>query len=230
MTDSPPPIDKISHTASPQSDVVSRPSAPGARCPLEQVSEGSNHPDPAVTERERRLVEAARSGDPSAIEVLYRDHYNTIYRYALYRVGSPQAAEDVSSQVFLGMVRGLPRFRWQGKPVLAWLYGIAQKQVAMFLRDSKRGRAHIQLEEAGQLVGDNPDPGAGVDAEVRRAQLAGALRMLPESQREVILLRQVLSLSLAETAATLDRSEGAVKQLQLRGLATLRDILGPQRL
>ncbi|MHB1343351.1 MAG: RNA polymerase sigma factor [Thermoleophilia bacterium] len=230
MTDSPLPIDEISDTGPQRLGAVSLPPATGVPGPLEQAAEGLPRLDPAVTERERRLVEAARSGDASAIEALYRDHYNTIYRYALYRVGSPQAAEDVSSQVFLGMVRGLPRFRWQGKPVLAWLYGIAQKQVAMYLRDSKRGREHLQLEQAGQLVGDDPDPGAGVDAEARRSQLAGALRMLPESQREVILLRQVLSLSLAETAATLDRSEGAVKQLQLRGLATLRDILGPQSL
>lgn len=182
--------------------------------------------DAAALERERRLIEAARAGDRSAVEALYRDHYNTIYRYALYRVGSAQAAEDVSSQVFLGMVRGLPRFRWQGKPLLAWLYGIAQKQVAMHLRDAKRGRGLVDLEQAGHLSGDDPAPDAGLEAEARRAQLASALRMLPDSQREVILLRQVLSLSLAETAATLDRSEGAVKQLQLRGLSTLREILG----
>lgn len=186
-------------------------------------------PDAVALERERRLIEAARAGDRSAVEVLYRDHYNTIYRYALFRVGSPQAAEDVSSQVFLGMVRGLPRFRWQGKPILAWLYGIAQKQVAMHLRDAKRGRGLVDLEQAGHLFGDDPAPEAGLEAEARRAQLASALRMLPESQREVILLRQVLSLSLAETAAALDRSEGAVKQLQVRGLTTMRDILGADR-
>lgn len=231
MTDSPTPIDDLSGGGPPPPVA-----APTGRAALDL----SRHPetpatkdgadgdgvDAASLERERRLLEAARLGDASAVEALYRDHYNLVYRYVLYRVGSPQAAEDVSSQVFLGMVKGLPRFRWQGKPILAWLYGIAQKQVAMYLRDSRRSRGHVDLELAGHVPGDSPDPDAGLEAEARSAQLSAALRMLPESQREVILLRQVLSLSLAETAATLDRSEGAVKQLQVRGLTTLRDILG----
>ena len=81
------------------------------------------------------------------------------------------------------------------------------------------------MDQVGPLPADDPHVGAGLEAEERRAQLGRALRMLPESQREVIILRHVLSLSLAETAASLDRSEGAVKQLQVRGLATLKDIL-----
>ena len=90
---------------------------------------------------EMRLVLAAQSGDGSAVEALYKTHYATIYRYVLHRVGSATAAEDVSSQVFLGMVRNLPRYKHKGKPFLAWLYGIAQKQVAMYSRDRARGGA-----------------------------------------------------------------------------------------
>ena len=57
--------------------------------------------------RERRLVESACRGENSAIEALYRTHFDTIYRYVLLRLGAPSAAEDVTSQVFLGMLRGL---------------------------------------------------------------------------------------------------------------------------
>lgn len=230
MTDSPSPTDDVSRAGPTQSDALRAPGFATGHGRASGGEAGGDGLDAAVLERERRLVEAARSGDRSAVDALYRDHYDAIYRYALYRVGSPQAAEDVSSQVFLGMVRGLPRFRWQGKPVLAWLYGIAQKQVAMHVRNSKRSRGDVDLEQAGHIAADDPDPESGLEAEARRAQLAGALRMLPESQREVVLLRQVMSLSLAETAAALDRSEGAVKQLQVRALATLRDILSPERL
>lgn len=229
MTDSPPPTDDLSRTGQPPPAAGPSSRSAGDRSRVPEAPDAGPGLDAAALERERRLVEAARTGDGSAIEALYREHYNVIYRYVLYRVGTPQAAEDVSSQVFLGMVRSLPRFRWQGKPILAWLYGIAQKQVAMYLRDSKRGRDLVDLEQVGHIADDSPEMGAGLDAEARRAQLASALRMLPESQREVVLLRQVLSLSLAETAATLDRSEGAVKQLQVRGLTTLRDILGAER-
>ena len=99
-------------------------------------------PDVLVAERDRRreqrLVEAACRGEESAIEALYRTHYDAIYRYVLLRLGSPSAAEDVTSQVFLGMVRGLGRYSDEGKPFVAWLYGIAQKQIAFFLRGQSR--------------------------------------------------------------------------------------------
>lgn len=177
-----------------------------------------------AAERERRLVEHARQGDESAIEALYRQYYDHIYRYVFYRVGSPAAAEDLSSQVFLAMVRGLPRFEWQGRPFVAWLYAIAQKQVAYYLRRHAR-QNDVDLEQAAELVADTAGPEAGVEEREQRVALARALAQLPETQREVIIMRYVMSLSLAETAAALNRSEGAVKQLQLRGLASLRGIL-----
>ncbi|MCJ7795821.1 MAG: sigma-70 family RNA polymerase sigma factor [Thermoleophilia bacterium] len=176
--------------------------------------------------REHQLVEAARTGEEGAIEALYRTYYPVVYRYALFRVGSATAAEDVTSQVFLGMVRHLPRFSWKGKPFVAWLYAIAQKQVAQHHRSAGRAAPTVGLEQAEELIADTAGPDATVHERERRLRLAGALRMLPESQREVVLLRYVLSLSLAETAAAVDKTEGAIKQLQLRGLATLKDILG----
>ncbi len=176
-------------------------------------------------EQERLLVESAKSGDHAAIEALYRTHYSTIYRYALFRVGSASAAEDVASQVFLGMVRHLPRFSWKDKPFVAWLYAIAQKQVAQHHRSAGRAMPVVGLDQAEALIADGAGPEATAQERERRLQLAGALRTLPDSQREVVLLRYVLSLSLAETAAAIDKSEGAVKQLQVRGLATLKEIL-----
>jgi RNA polymerase sigma-70 factor (ECF subfamily) len=179
--------------------------------------------DPA---QEHRLVESARTGDEGAIEALYRTYYPVVYRYTLFRVGSATVAEDVTSQVFLGMVRHLPRFSWKGKPFVAWLYSIAQKQVAHHHRSTGRAARTVGLEQAEDLIADTAGPEATAQERERRLRLARALRMLPESQREVVLLRHVLSLSLAETAAAVDKTEGAVKQLQLRGLATLKDILG----
>jgi RNA polymerase sigma-70 factor, ECF subfamily len=175
--------------------------------------------------REKALVEAARAGDESAIGALYRAYHDLIYKYILYRVGSLTAAEDITSQVFLAMVRNLRRFEWQGRPFLAWLYAIAQKQVAFHHRSAGRAPAQVELDAAADLVGDSAGPHATAEERERRVRLAQALDQLPESQREVVLLRYVLSLSLAETAAATDRSEGAVKQLQLRGLTTLRGLL-----
>jgi RNA polymerase sigma-70 factor (ECF subfamily) len=176
--------------------------------------------------RERRLVEAACRGEKSAIEALYRGHYDTIYRYVLLRLGSAQAAEDVTSQVFLGMVRGLARYKDEGKPFIAWLYGIAQKQIAFFLRSRNRAPGLVDLDAVAELIADGSGPHVTAEQGELRAAIVRALSEVPEGQREVLMLRYLLSLSLAETAAVVGRTEGAVKQLQLRGLAKLKTILG----
>ncbi len=187
-------------------------------------------PDVQVSERdrrrERRLVEAACRGESSAVEALYRGNYDTIYRYVLLRVGSPSAAEDVTSQVFMGMLRGLGKYRDDGKPFVAWLYGIAQKQIAFFYRGQRRTPANVDLDAAAELAAQTAGPHATAEQRELRAGLARALGQVPEGQREVLMLRYLLSMSLAETAAIVGRTEGAVKQLQLRGLATLKSLLG----
>lgn len=216
--------DAVAGTA-PRADGVSSvaPSAPTAAdlLPDVQVQERERH-------REQRLVEAACRGEESAVEALYRTHFDTIYRYVLLRLGSPSAAEDVTSQVFLGMVRGLGRYRDQGKPFVAWLYGIAQKQIAFFLRGQGCAPSAVDLDAAAELVAQSAGPHATAEQRETRVAIAQALGKVPEGQREVIMLRYILSLSIAETAAIVGRTEGAVKQLQLRGLATLKGILGQE--
>lgn len=178
--------------------------------------------------RERELVRAAQAGDESAVEVLYRDHYNTIYRYVLLRVGNREEAEDITSRVFLGMVRGLARFRWKDKPFVAWLYGIAQKQVAYHFRSASGREADVNPGAVEEAIADTVGPDASAAQREERLRLVGAMRMLPESQREVLLLRYVLGFPIADTAAAVGRSEGAVKQVQQRGLATLREVMSEE--
>jgi RNA polymerase sigma-70 factor, ECF subfamily len=160
------------------------------------------------------------------VEALYRTHYDTIYRYVLFRLGSPAAAEDVTSQVFLGMVKGLGRYRDEGKPFVAWLYGIAQKQIAFFQRNQSRSPGSVDLDVVAELAVESAGPDTTTEQRELRAGIVRALSSVPEGQRDVIMLRYFLALSIAETAAVVGRTEGAVKQLQLRGLATLKDILG----
>lgn len=204
-------------------------SAPGYR-PSDGAGTDGLLSDVQVSEqerrRERRLVEAACRGEESAIEALYRTHYDTVFRYVLLRLGSRTAAEDVTSQVFLGMVRGLGRYRDEGKPFVAWLYGIAQKQIAFFLRGQRRAPNNVDLDAAAELAADGAGPHATAEQRELRAGIAQALGRVPEGQREVLMLRYVLSLSLAETAEVVGRTEGAVKQLQLRGLQTLKNVIG----
>jgi RNA polymerase sigma-70 factor, ECF subfamily len=217
-------IDASSGGSRPDSTAArSTPSAADGLLPEVQVSERERS-------RERRLVEAASRGEQSAIEALYRTHFDAIYRYVFLRLGSPSAAEDVTSQVFLGMLRGLGRYRDEGSPFVAWLYGMARKQVAFYQRSQSRAPGAVDLEAAEELVAQSVGPDASAEQRERRVAIAQALQKVPEGQREVIMLRYILSLSVAETAAAVGRTEGAVKQLQLRGLATLKNLLGYEEL
>ena len=174
--------------------------------------------------RERALVRRACRGETSAMGVLYRTYYESIFRYVFFRLRSTVATEDVTHQVFLGMCQGLSRYRDEGRPFVAWLYGIAKKQVAYHQKGQRRAPP-VQPESGQELIVETAGPHATLEGRERRLAIAEALHFIPARQREAIILRYILSLSLAETAATLGRSEGAVKQLQLRGLSSLRNSL-----
>ena len=175
--------------------------------------------------RERALVRRACRGESSAVEALYRTYYEPIFRYVFLRLRSTVATEDVTHQVFLGMCQGLSRYRDGGKPFVAWLYGIAKKQVACYQKSLRKATCLVQFESGQELIADTAGPHATFEKRERRLAIADALRLIPDQQRETLILRYVLSFSLAETAVTLRRTEGAVKQLQLRGLSSLRSAL-----
>jgi RNA polymerase sigma-70 factor (ECF subfamily) len=71
------------------------------------------------------VIERARQGDIAAVGIIFRHFHLGIYRYMHYRVYDHQAAEDLTSDVFIRMIKSLPRYRPQGIPFQAWLYRIA---------------------------------------------------------------------------------------------------------
>lgn len=168
---------------------------------------------------DRRVIERAREGDAGALTELYEQHYESIWNYFVYRVGDRALAEDLTSEVFVRMVRYLAGYRLSGRPFLAWLYTIARN----LLIDERRkgGQATLEPLEEG-LCSDNPGPQAWVDGRLRVRQLASALQSLTETQRQVIIGRFIEERSISEVATLLHRSEGSVKALQHRGLAALR--------
>ncbi|HZJ02311.1 MAG TPA: sigma-70 family RNA polymerase sigma factor [Thermoleophilia bacterium] len=175
---------------------------------------------------EGELVRAAQRGDEAALESLYRAHYDQVYRYLLFRTGNPTVAEDIACQVFLAVVRGLSRYRHGDKPFLAWLYGIARNQLAQFYRESARrpqnGAYYAPLNGEAEPVDEDGGPAEDLERREQRERLSLALAGLPDPQREVVLLRSLLDLSIVETAELVGKSEGAVKQLHRRGLSSLR--------
>ena len=166
-----------------------------------------------IDEDDERTLIAAAQADPARFEELYDRNVQRVYGFVSRRVGNRAEAEDITSAVFEQALASLPRFEWRGVPFAAWLIRIAANALADHWRRTSR--------ESGDAPADMPDA-AETDAVEQRAILFQLVGRLPDLQRRVIELRFGEEKSLREIAAALDRSEGAVKQLQLRALQNLR--------
>ncbi len=170
------------------------------------------------------LVELARNGDTEAFGQLY-DHYNaSVYRFLYYRVGSVPLAEDLTSETFFRALRSMNGFRWQGKDFGAWLMTIARNLTTDHFK-AGRTRLESTTEDMSALDTTTEGPEGAVLASLTNEALLEALSELPDEQRECLVMRFLQGLSIAETAEALERSAGAVKQLQLRGVRNLARIL-----
>jgi RNA polymerase sigma-70 factor (ECF subfamily) len=160
---------------------------------------------------DRLRIEAAQR-DPSRFGDLYEENFYRVYAYIARRVGSRQEAEDLTADVFREALAGIGKFEWRGVPFEAWLFGIAARIVADYFKRSGR--------EAGNPA-TQPEPSSTDEIE-RSAMLFQLVERLPEAQFRVIHMRFVEQKSIREIARELERSEGAVKQLQLRAIENLR--------
>jgi RNA polymerase sigma-70 factor (ECF subfamily) len=180
----------------------------------------SSEADADVGRRLIALVELARGGDAEAFGQLY-DHYQpSVYRFLYYRVGSVALAEDLTSETFVRALRSISTFRWQGKDFGAWLMTIARN---LATDNAKSGRSRLEVVTEDMTLHDSSTEGPenAVLAAVTHEAVLRALRELPDEQQECLVLRFLQSRSISETAALLGRSEGAVKQLQLRAVRNL---------
>jgi len=171
------------------------------------------------------LVELARKGDTEAFGLLYDHYHGAVYRFLFYRTRSASLAEDLTSETFFRALRSMTGFRWQGKDFGAWLMTIARNLATDHF---KAGRTRLELttEDMGQH--DDTTDGGPEDivlAELTNEILLAALGKLPDEQRDCIIMRFLQGLSIAETAGILGRSDGAVKQLQLRGIRNLAKLM-----
>ena len=168
------------------------------------------------TDDERLLIEAAQA-NPARFVELYDRHVDRVYAYVSRRAGSRSVAEDVTSEVFEQALTNIGKFEWRGVPFAAWLFRIAANALADHWKRAGR--------DSHELPPEVPDEREHQDLE-RRMSLFQLVDRLPDAQRQVIQMRFVEERSIREVAAALARSEGAVKQLQLRALDTLRKGLG----
>jgi RNA polymerase sigma-70 factor, ECF subfamily len=184
----------------------------------------SSEEDEAERDRLIALVELARGGDKDAFGMLFDHYHPSVYRFLYYRTRSQTLAEDLASETFFRALRSMNNFRWQGKDFGAWLMTIARNLTTDHF---KAGRT--RLEQTTEDMGAHDDatdgPEDAVLAQLTNEVLLTALQELPKEQQECLIMRFLQGMSIAETAAVLGRSDGAVKQLQLRGVRNLAKLL-----
>ena len=184
------------------------------------MHEASTHRKESETKRVRALVDRAQQGDRDALEELYLIHFDRIYSYLHVSVGNRHDAEDLTTQTFLKMLESIGRFRWQSAPFSAWLFRIAHNLAMDHFRANKRWHPEEDVPE--------PEPDESTSAEAGALESIGRKSMLdliedlsPE-QQQVLTLKFVFNFANAEAATILGKTEGAIKSLQHRALASLQ--------
>lgn len=164
-------------------------------------------------------IAEAQDGNVQAITEIYERYHSSVFRYLYYRLGDRETAEDLTSEVFLKMMRALPDYRQQTAPFQAWLF-----QIARFLSiDHFRKNNHRQEVELTEIVTDqNPRIDTIVAQKLNAELLQQFLGKLPTDQREVLVMRFLVGMPITEVARVLHKSDDAIKGLQRRGLITMR--------
>lgn len=171
-------------------------------------------------QKDADLVRKAQTGDVSAAGRLYDRHHLPIFHYILARTSHPQVAEDLTGEVFTRMIRHLPEYEERGVPFRAWLYRIASNLVKDHYRSKEQAPLPLTVVEETNMSMNSSE--RVVEQTLTLASVQEALAMIDETQSEVVILRFLAGMSLKEVALTLNKSVGAVKSLQHRGLSALR--------
>jgi RNA polymerase sigma-70 factor (ECF subfamily) len=172
------------------------------------------------------VVRRAVTGDRSATSELLTWFRPAVLRYCRARLGrfsgSYDAADDVAQEVFVAVLSALPRYRDEGKPFAAFVFGIAGHKVAAAQRAAYRMPVPVERIPETPDLGDGPEESALRNADADRVR--ALLEQLPEQQRELLTLRVAGGLSAEETAAALGMTAGAVRVAQHRALQRLRSL------
>jgi RNA polymerase sigma-70 factor (ECF subfamily) len=173
---------------------------------------------------ESELLDLAFEYDEAALGEVYDRYESRIYTYIYRRTGDEELAEDLTAQVFVKMLQAIrDRKAWHSS-FSGWLYRIAHNLVIDFYRQRDR-QPNVGLDETPDIVADHDNPVATVEQQLTAERVRWALRRLTEEQAEVLSLRFLEGFSINEVAIMMNKTDGAIKALQYRAVATMRLLL-----
>ncbi len=176
-----------------------------------------------MNKEERDLVQKAKKGKGEAFGLLYDKYFDPIYRFVFLKTGNKTDAEDISHQVFLSAWQKIEKYEFRGFPFSSWLYKIASNAVIDHWR-TKKPTVSIELVK-DDLLSDLPNFHEEADQKVSLGLVREAIAKLESDQQDVIVMKFVDELSNKEIAATLGKSEGAIRVIQHRALRQLKKLI-----
>jgi RNA polymerase sigma-70 factor, ECF subfamily len=173
--------------------------------------------DPLLPE-EARLVDQAKAGDPQAFARLYDASVERVSRYIYFRVSDQSDLEDLVSQVFLKAWEKLDSYKLGSSPFIAWLYTIARNLVIDHYRTK---RENLPLDDAIHLPSDLQMPDEQAQTQFDLEAMRDGLQSLSADQQQALVLKYIIGLPNDSIAKIMNKQEGTVRGLQMRGLQTL---------
>jgi RNA polymerase sigma-70 factor (ECF subfamily) len=171
---------------------------------------------------EQKIVALAKKGNEEAVTFLYETHVESIFGYIRYRVASVEIAQDLTSEVFLRMVRGLSSYKDQGVPFRAWLFRIAANLITDHYRQTGK---NTQMPIPEDYECNDLDPLEATASKEEILRLQRALSTLPADYQDLLILRFVQDLPHTEIARIMNKSAGALRSMQYRAVKALTEEL-----
>lgn len=168
------------------------------------------------------IVSKAKAYDKEAFSMIYDLYYDRIYKYAYSKVGNRQTAEDITQNTFIGMLDNIKNFKWKKSSdgFSAWVFSIAHNMIVNYYRKHKQT---VNIEEAPEKTVEFTDQ---IDTNYNIGKFKEAFKVLKDDHRKVLALRFISGQSIRETAAAMNKTEGAVKLLQLRAIGAIKRKFG----
>jgi RNA polymerase sigma-70 factor (ECF subfamily) len=183
---------------------------------------------PGRLDEDHELIKKAQRGDIDAFGDLYESHAPVVFRYLYAHLDSRMDAEDLTGEVFLKAWQSLPKYIERGVPFLAYLFRIARNVLVDHYRQNNRLELKDPDEMDGYKAESSTEPVELVGSQMEHQRIVNVLEKLRPDYQSVLTLRFISELSPEETARVMNRSVGAVRVLQHRALAALREEMKKQ--
>ena len=177
------------------------------------------------TQDPKILIESAKRGDKGAFEQMYRLYFTPVYRYIFLRVKDKSEVELLAQDVFIKVYKSLSTYEVKTASPLSYFFTIARNTIIDYWRKNRHQVSFGKEDILLQIPDKEAQPHEASEKRVMAEHLYRAINKLSHEQREAIIEKYFNSVPNSEIAKVMGKSEEAVRQLQSRGLKSLRELL-----